>query len=132
MDRILTIGSTGSDVSELQALLNRRPPTQFPPLKIDNIFGPKTSARVKEFQRNNGLQIDGIVGPKTAAALPTIAPVVAISEPIPATLKQATEPAVYDSTSAADAQLCNVERGFRAGRMSLDEFRQIKKVLQEE
>jgi hypothetical protein len=68
----------------------------------------------------------------TAAALPTIAPVVAISEPIPATLKQATEPAVYDSTSAADAQLCNVERGFRASRMSLDEFRQIKKVLQEE
>lgn len=69
MDRTLTIGSTGSDVSELQALLNRCPPSQFPPLRTDNIFGPKTSARVKEFQRNNGLQVDGIVGPKTWAKL---------------------------------------------------------------
>jgi len=29
-----------------------------------------------------------------------------------------------------DAQLRNAEREFRAGRMSLEEFRQIKKVLQ--
>src|ERR671925_147702 len=74
MDRMLTIGSTGSDVGELQALLNQRPPTQVPLLTIDNIFGPKTSARVKEFQRNNGLQVDGSVGPKTWTKLRALQP----------------------------------------------------------
>ena len=69
MDRILTIGSTGPDVSQVQGLLNRRPPTLFPPLKTDGVFGPKTAARVKEFQRNNGLKIDGLVGPKTLGQL---------------------------------------------------------------
>ncbi len=75
MDRTLTIGATGPDVRELQAALNRHPPTQFPPLTIDGIFGQKTSARVKEFQRNNGLVADGIVGPKTWAKLRTQQPV---------------------------------------------------------
>ncbi|MBO5395144.1 MAG: spore cortex-lytic enzyme [Clostridia bacterium] len=36
---------------------------------IDGIYGPKTKAAVKYFQRKNGLTVDGIVGPKTAAAL---------------------------------------------------------------
>lgn len=36
---------------------------------IDGIYGPKTKAAVKYFQRKNGLAVDGIVGPKTAAAL---------------------------------------------------------------
>lgn len=69
MDRQLTVGSNGADVSELQTLLNRSPPSQLPPLAVDKIFGPKTSARVKEFQRNSGLQVDGIVGPRTWAKL---------------------------------------------------------------
>ncbi len=74
MDRILTIGATGADVIELQVALNRHPPTQLPPLKTDGIFGLKTSARVKEFQRNNGLQIDGIVGSKTWMKLRALQP----------------------------------------------------------
>ena len=69
MDRLLTIGSTGPDVSEVQAALNRRPPTQLPPLKVDRIFGAKTALRVKEFQRNNSLKPDGLVGPQTLASL---------------------------------------------------------------
>lgn len=36
---------------------------------IDGIYGAKTKAAVKAFQRKNGLTADGIVGPKTAAAL---------------------------------------------------------------
>jgi hypothetical protein len=53
----------------LQALLNARGPTSLPELDEDGIFGPKTMARVMEFQRNNGLQVDGIVGPQTWGAL---------------------------------------------------------------
>ena len=36
---------------------------------VDGIYGPKTKAAVKSFQKKNGLTVDGIVGPKTAAAL---------------------------------------------------------------
>ncbi len=36
---------------------------------VDGIYGAKTKAAVKSFQRKNGLTVDGIVGPKTAAAL---------------------------------------------------------------
>ena len=36
---------------------------------VDGIYGPKTKAAVKYFQRKNGLVADGIVGKKTAAAL---------------------------------------------------------------
>ncbi len=36
---------------------------------VDGIYGAKTKAAVKSFQRKNGLAVDGIVGPKTAAAL---------------------------------------------------------------
>ena len=74
MDRMLSFGSVGSDVSALQTALNMHPPTQLPPLNIDSIFGLKTSARVKEFQRNNGLQIDGIVGPNTWTKLRALQP----------------------------------------------------------
>ena len=37
--------------------------------KVDGIFGSKTKAAVKYFQRKNGLTVDGIVGKKTLAAL---------------------------------------------------------------
>lgn len=36
---------------------------------VDGIYGAKTKAAVKAFQRKNGLTADGIVGKKTAAAL---------------------------------------------------------------
>jgi uncharacterized protein YceK len=65
----------------------------------------------------------------TAAALPAVIPAVAVAEPIPAVLRQANEPAMYNNAPAADTQLRNAEHEFRAGRMSLEEFRSIKKVL---
>ena len=36
----------------------------------DGIFGPKTEAAVKQWQKNHGLKADGIIGPKTWASLP--------------------------------------------------------------
>ncbi|TYP57882.1 peptidoglycan-binding domain-containing protein [Thermosediminibacter litoriperuensis] len=63
--RLLALGSYGEDVKFLQTLLNQRGYK----LKVDGIFGPKTLAAVKDFQRKNGLKVDGIVGPKTLAKL---------------------------------------------------------------
>jgi peptidoglycan hydrolase-like protein with peptidoglycan-binding domain len=36
---------------------------------VDGVFGPKTHARVVEFQRANGLKPDGLVGPNTLGKL---------------------------------------------------------------
>jgi len=41
----------------------------LPKLKTDGAFGPKTRARVVEFQQSKGLVPDGVVGPNTWAAL---------------------------------------------------------------
>ncbi len=38
-------------------------------LAADGVFGPKTEAAVKKFQRDKNLAADGIVGPKTRAAI---------------------------------------------------------------
>ncbi|SHM26085.1 Putative peptidoglycan binding domain-containing protein [Caldanaerovirga acetigignens] len=76
--RLLAYGSVGQDVKLLQTLLNQHGYK----LKVDGIFGPKTLAAVKDFQKKNGLKVDGIVGPKTLAKL---APKVAASTEKPAT-----------------------------------------------
>lgn len=54
---ILRNGSRGDPVRELQNLLGG--------LTVDGIFGPRTEAAVREFQRLAGLVADGIVGPIT-------------------------------------------------------------------
>jgi HK97 family phage prohead protease len=64
-------GESGRRVSDLQAQLNK---LGFG-LKADGIFGPKTLAAVRAFQRGHKdaaghpLKVDGLVGPKTMAAL---------------------------------------------------------------
>lgn len=65
---LLNFGSTGPAVTELQRALNMGG-TFLPKLSVDGIFGPKTHARVKEFQSSNGLVRDGVVGPLTWEAL---------------------------------------------------------------
>ncbi|MGI1657383.1 MAG: glycosyl hydrolase family 18 protein [Desulfitobacterium sp.] len=64
--RILRRGSRGNDVSEVQARLSEQ---GYLPGPIDGIFGVRTEAAVKQFQRDRSLIPDGIVGPLTYNAL---------------------------------------------------------------
>ena len=65
---LLKVGSVGDDVRNLQRTLNRVISTP-PPLIADGMFGPRTQARVVQFQTNSRLTTDGIVGPVTGKAL---------------------------------------------------------------
>ena len=65
----LTIGTTGTEVRQVQHSLNLAAQTRLPPLAVDGIFGPKTKSRVVEFQGDNGLKPDGIVGQLTVQAV---------------------------------------------------------------
>ena len=53
-------GAVSDTISQVQAKLG---------LAADGVYGPKTRAAVRRFQRNNGLVVDGIVGPQTLGAL---------------------------------------------------------------
>ena len=63
---VLKQGSTGSLVKTVQQKLKN---WGYYTGTVDGIYGSKTVAAVKYFQRTNGLTADGIVGSKTAAAL---------------------------------------------------------------
>lgn len=62
----LRSGSRGSAVQTLQTRLKAR---GYDPGFIDGIFGSRTDAAVKAFQRASGITVDGIVGPQTWSAL---------------------------------------------------------------
>jgi peptidoglycan hydrolase-like protein with peptidoglycan-binding domain len=78
---LLRSGSRGPAVATLQKQLNA---AGFNAGAADGIFGPKTLAAVKAFQRARGLAADGIVGPKTRAALGAARPAPRPSAPSPA------------------------------------------------
>ena len=61
----VSYGSQGSDVTELQKLLNQNGYS----LDTDGIFGAKTQEAVKDYQQKNSLDVDGIVGTNTWGAL---------------------------------------------------------------
>lgn len=65
-DTLLKVGSTGSDVVQLQTELNF---LGYNVGTADGIFGLKTKAGVISFQNAESLSADGIVGPVTANAL---------------------------------------------------------------
>ena len=58
-------GSTGSSVSKLQTVLNEHGYG----LAVDGIFGAKTQAAVRDYQKKNGLKLDGIAGKETWGSL---------------------------------------------------------------
>lgn len=71
-------GSSGRAVWAIQELLNQasfrqRGRSELPRLDVDGWFGPKTYARVREFQGRNSISPDGVVGPQTKTALAKIA-----------------------------------------------------------
>ena len=59
-------GSQGEEVRQIQTKLKR---WGYYNGSVDGIFGSKTLAAVKLFQKKNGLTVDGIAGPKTLAAM---------------------------------------------------------------
>lgn len=59
-------GSRGSDVTKLQTALNAQ---GYDCGAADGIFGAKTEAAVRNFQRDHSLTVDGIAGRDTQAAL---------------------------------------------------------------
>lgn len=63
--QLLKIGDQGVDVEMMQAGLCMVGYL----LRVDGVFGPKTDAAVRAFQRHNSLRPDGIWGPYSQAAL---------------------------------------------------------------
>jgi len=77
---MLHLGSVGPEVQELQSALNlifaaRTTPGEsasaVAPLAVDGIYGPATTARVRQFQSINNLSVDGIVGAITLGVIQT-------------------------------------------------------------
>lgn len=65
-NRLLRLGSRGSDVKNLQQRLNS---LGYNCGNADGIFGTRTYNAVRAFQRKNGLAVDGIVGKDTRSKL---------------------------------------------------------------
>jgi hypothetical protein len=68
------------------------------------------------------------------ASLTPIPVILPVAESLPASTAAPHGPqwTSQNDMPAADTQLRNAEREFRAGRMSLEEFREIKKTLRGE
>ena len=63
---VLKIGSKGSDVMKIQAVLKK---IGYTTGSLDGIFGNDTKNAVIGFQQNNGLTADGIIGEETCKIL---------------------------------------------------------------
>lgn len=59
-------GSSGTEVKNIQTRLKN---WGYDVGTVDGIYGAKTEAAVKKFQKNNGLTADGIAGPATLAKI---------------------------------------------------------------
>ena len=66
IDVLSKYGSYGDEVRQIQTKLKR---WGYYTGAVDGIYGSKTVAAVKWFQRKNGLSVDGIAGPKTLSAM---------------------------------------------------------------
>ena len=71
--RLLVVGDHGSDVRAWQQDIDRvagKIPG-VPHLATDGVYGPRTAAATRAFQRYAHLSQDGVVGPKTRSAMTT-------------------------------------------------------------
>lgn len=67
----VSYGSQGSEVTELQKLLNQNGGYN---LAVDGIYGKNTDAAVRDWQKKSGLAVDGIVGTNTWGSLTSAKP----------------------------------------------------------
>lgn len=65
-DRLLSKGSNGPEVTELQKRLAQ---LGYPVGSLDGKFGAKTQSAVRQFQKDQGLKIDGLAGTATISEL---------------------------------------------------------------
>ena len=109
----ISYGSKGSDVTELQKLLNQNGYT----LDVDGKFGPKTQAAVKDYQQKNSLAVDGIVGNNTWGAL----------------TKASTTSATTPSGSTTSATTPAQDTGFKYDQyQASDTVKQAEQLLQQQ
>ena len=131
-------GSKGSDVTELQKLLNNNGYN----LSVDGIFGNQTMSAVKDYQKKNSLTVDGIVGNNTWGALTKGN----TTQPAPSTGTETTpstgatpsaQPFTYDSfqvsdgTAAADKNRQELTSQ-KPGDFSYGEYQKSDTVVQAE
>ncbi|WP_055074201.1 peptidoglycan-binding protein [Pseudanabaena sp. 'Roaring Creek'] len=107
MDSILRQGSNGSDVVELQQLLQSK---GFYSGSIDGDFGAGTTNAVLKFQQANGLVADGIVGSSSWAKLRAVS----TAQTLPTLLPGSKGSAV------AQAQQLLKDKGYYQGRIDGD------------
>lgn len=60
------VGSRGQEVRNIQSRLKA---WGYYSGQVDGIYGSKTAAAVKKFQKKHGLRVDGIAGPATLSAI---------------------------------------------------------------
>lgn len=108
--RVLTQGSKGDDVKQLQEFL-RTFTGAYPEGLVTGYYGPNTKAAVKKFQEQNGIESVGIVGPKTREKLNVLVsaiPTISATPTIPST--EIGVPAT-PATPAIQATPCKTQYG---------------------
>lgn len=81
MNGALRFGSRGTEVKDLQKLLNEKLKLT-PKLAEDGVFGKSTHVAVQQFQISKYLGVDGVVGAKTWAVLTGKAPATTHKPPV--------------------------------------------------
>ena len=105
---MVAYGSQGGAVKQLQSELNKRGYQ----LDEDGVFGKKTKAAVRDYQKKNGLtMVDGIAGDETWGSLLS-APTAAEQQAAAATAEEAARPEARVTESTA-RRLAELEKGYQ-------------------
>ena len=105
---MVAYGSQGSAVKQLQSELNKRGYQ----LDEDGVFGKKTKAAVRDYQKKNRLtRVDGIAGDETWGSLLS-APTAAEQQAAAAAAEEAARPEARVTESTA-RRLAELEKGYQ-------------------